>query len=202
MLAKTLLLLLAVIATALGGCGTTSASGAYNYSTEADPRAQEFVIGVSDSLAIRVWKNPELSTDTRVRPDGTITLPLIGDIQAVGQTPQQLKKTISQKLAQYVRDEGAVVTVAVTEVNSYRVTVSGNVMQPGVFPSGAYLTVVEAMALAGGPNRFASANKTVLMRRQPDGTTKRIPIDYESLSEGKHLEQNLVLRSGDIIFVP
>jgi polysaccharide biosynthesis/export protein len=200
--AKTLCLLLALVATVLGGCLSNAASGSYNYSTEVDPRGQEFVIGVSDALAIRVWKNPELSTDTRVRPDGTITLPLIGDIQAVGQTPQQLKKVIAQKLAQYVRDEGAIVTVAVTEVNSYHVTVSGNVVQPGVFPSRAYLSVVEAMALAGGPNRFAAPNKTVLMRRQPDGTTKRIPIDYESLAEGKKLEQNLVLRTGDTIFVP
>jgi polysaccharide export outer membrane protein len=203
MLAKTLLLFFAVVAAAItGGCTPSSTSSSFNYAAEVDPRGQEFVIGVSDALTIHVWKNPEMSTNTHVRPDGTITLPLVGDIQAVGMTPQQLKQVISKKLAQYVRDEGAVVTVSVTEVNSYRVTVSGNVTQPGVFPSRAYLTVVEAMALAGGPNRFASPGKTVLMRRQTDGTTKRIPIDYESLAEGKKLEQNLVLRPGDILFVP
>ncbi|HEU4410786.1 MAG TPA: polysaccharide biosynthesis/export family protein [Polyangiaceae bacterium] len=198
--AKTLLLLVA-LATLLFGC-TPAPAGPYNYAAEADPRGQEFVIGVADALAIRVWKNPELTTDTRVRPDGTITMPLLGDIQAVGLTPQQLKQAITKKLQQFVRDEGAVVTVAVTEVNSYKVTVSGNVMQPGVFPSRAYLTVVEAVALAGGPNRFASPDRAVLMRKQPDGSVKRIPIDYESLAEGKKLEQNLVLRGGDILFVP
>jgi polysaccharide export outer membrane protein len=199
--AKTLLLLVA-LATALFGCTPNPAAGPYNYAAETDPRGQEFVIGVSDALAIRVWKNPELTTDQRVRPDGTITMPLLGDIQAVGLTPQQLKQAVTKKLQQFVRDEGATVTVAVTEVNSYKVTVSGNVMQPGVFPSRAYLSIVEAIALAGGPNRFASPEKTVLMRKQPDGSVKRIPIDYESLAEGKKLEQNLVLRTGDTIFVP
>ncbi len=202
MLAKTPLLLVALAASLAGGCSPKSPSSSFNYAAETDPRGQEFVIGVSDALAIRVWKNPELSTDTRVRPDGTITMPLIGDIQAVGLTPQQLKATVSKRLAQFVRDEGAVVTIAVTEVNSYKVTVSGNVAQPGVFPSRAYLTVVEAVALAGGPTRFAAPNKTVLMRRQPDGSIKRIPIDYESLAEGKSLEQNLVLRTGDTLFIP
>ncbi|HEU4538792.1 MAG TPA: polysaccharide biosynthesis/export family protein [Polyangiaceae bacterium] len=202
MLAKTLLLLVAFAAAAqLTACAPTPAS-AYNYAAEPDPRSQEFIIGVSDSLAIRVWKNPELSTDTRVRPDGTITMPLLGDIQAVGLTPQQLKGVVAKRLAQFVRDEGAVVTIAVTEINSYKVTVSGNVAQPGVFPSRAYLSVVEAIALAGGPNRFASPEKTVLMRRTNEGNIKRIPIDYESLSQGKKLEQNLYLRTGDTLFIP
>lgn len=199
--AKTLLLLVA-LATLPLGCNPGPSASPYDYKSETDPRGQEFVIGVSDALAIRVWKNPELSTDTRVRPDGTITMPLLGDIQAVGLTPQQLKQAVAKKLQQFVRDEGAVVTVAVTEVNSYKVTVSGNVAQPGVFPSRAYLTIVEAVALAGGPTRFSSPAKAVLMRKQPDGGIKRIPIDYESLAEGKKLEQNLVLRTGDILFVP
>jgi polysaccharide biosynthesis/export protein len=195
-------LLLAALALLSFGCTPSAPASSYNYAAEPDPRSQEFVIGVSDALAIRVWKNPELTTETRVRPDGTITMPLIGDIQAVGLTPKQLKQTITTKLQQFVRDEGAVVTVAVTEVNSYKITVAGNVGTPGVFTARAYLSVVEAMALAGGPNRFASPGKTTIIRKQADGNVKRIPIDYESLAEGKRLEQNLVLRTGDILFVP
>src|SRR5262249_32468983 len=105
----------------------------YDYSKEPDPRTMEYMIGVPDSLKITVWKNPELSTEGRVRPDGTITMPLIGDLQAAGKTPSQLRQEISRRLSTYVRDESAVVSVAVTDVQSYHFTVAGNVEHPGLF---------------------------------------------------------------------
>jgi polysaccharide export outer membrane protein len=181
----------------VSGCGTT----AYDYSKEPDPRKHEFVIGPSDGLKITVWKNPELSGDAKVRPDGTITLPLIGDVQAAGRTPGELKAAITQKLAAFVKEETATVTIAVTEVNSYRFTVSGNVERGGIFTSKYFVTVAEALAMAGGLNKFAAAHKLVLMRSE-SGRARRIPLDFERISSGEHPEENLALLSGDTLFVP
>ncbi len=183
----------------LSGCATATH---YDYSKEADPRRSEYVIGVADQLAIKVWKTPELSTDATVRPDGTITMPLIGDLVADGRTPSQLKNEITKQLAKYVRDEGSVVTVAVTGVNSYSFTVAGNVEHPGVFNSKKYVTVLDAMQLAGGPNRFASPSNTKLVRRDRNGKVRTIPIDYQAVLDGTQPEANLALMAGDQLFVP
>jgi polysaccharide export outer membrane protein len=184
----------------VSACAT--APKVYDYSHEPDPRRAEYVIGVPDRLSITVWKYPDLSREVTVRPDGTVTLPLIGDLTADGRTPSQLKSTISYLLAKYVRDEAAVVTVAVTAVNSYSVTVSGNVTTPGVFQSQKYLTVLEAMQLAGGPTRFASPRETKLLRRDREGKLREIPIDYQAVLDGSQPEANLALLSGDQIYVP
>jgi polysaccharide export outer membrane protein len=184
----------------LGACAT--AHHDYDYSKEVDPRKTEYVIGVSDRLAIQVWKNAELSADVTVRPDGTVTMPLIGDLTAEGRTPTQLRAEISKQLAKFVRDQGAVVTVAVTAVNSYSFTVSGNVVAPGVFTSQKYVTVLDAIQLAGGPNRFASTGDTQLMRRGRDGKLRVIPINYPAVLDGSRPEQNLALLAGDQVYVP
>ena len=157
---------------------------------------------MGDVLAIRVWHNTDLATDTTVSPDGGITLPLIDRVEAAGKTPSQLRQSITQALARYVKDQGAVVTVAVTRINSYRITVSGNVAHPGVMEGQRYLTVSEAIALAGGPNRFAAPNDTVIIRTGPDGKVRRIPIQYEEIEAGRRLEQDLVLLRGDRVYVP
>lgn len=184
----------------LGACAGSKIK--YDYAKEPDPRRSEYVIGVSDHLSVQVWKNPEVSRDAIVRPDGTITLPLIGDLVANGRTPTQLKEEITRQLAKYVRDEGAVVTVAVTAVNSYSFAVAGNVERPGVYTSQRYVTVLEAVQLAGGPNRFASPRKTRLLRRDAAGKLRTIPIDYPAVLDGKQPEANLALLSGDQIYVP
>ncbi len=173
----------------------------YDYSKEPDPRKHEFVIGASDALKITVWKNPDLSGDARVRPDGTITMPLVGDVLAAGRTPSQLRDEIRRKLTQYVKDDTAAVSVAVTEVNSYRFTVSGNVEHGGIFNSKYYVTVAEAVALAGGLNKFADPRKLVIVRRDQEGL-RRVPIDYNRISSGEHPEENLVLVAGDNLFAP
>lgn len=183
----------------LGACATVHD---YDYSKEPDPRETEYVIGVADSLSIRVWKNPELSAEVTVRPDGTITMPLLGDLHADGLTPSQLKNEIGKQLAKFVRDESAVVTIAVTGVNSYSFTVAGNVVTPGVFSSKKYVTVLEAMQLAGGPSRFASPRETRLLRRSRGGKLRTIPIDYLAILDGKRPQANLVLLPGDQLYVP
>jgi len=174
----------------------------YPYEDEPDPRGQEYVIGVADGLNISVWKNGDLNTQTNVRPDGTITMPLIGDLKAAGLRPSELRAEITRRLSQYLRAEDIIVSVAVSNIQSYFVTVAGNVAQPGRFTNQSYLTVLDALALAGGPNRFADAASTVVLREKRDGTITRIPINYELLKKGQGLEMNLVLIRGDQIFVP
>jgi polysaccharide export outer membrane protein len=182
--------------------GCTHQAKPYNYSIEPDPRKTEFVIGPSDVLHINVWKNPDLSGDTVVRPDGTITLPLVGDVRAAGRTPVEIRAEITQRLGTYIKDDSAVVTVAVTAINSYRFTVSGNIERPGTFNASHYVTVSEAMALAGGPNRYADPEDIVVIRSDAQHGTRRIPIDYPALLAGKRPEQNIALLPGDVVYVP
>jgi len=175
----------------------------YDYKLEPDPRKQEYVLGPSDVLRINVWHNAELSVEVAVRPDGTISMPLIGDVQAAGRTPAQVRAEIAKRLSTFVRDESAIVTVTVAAINSYRFVISGNVEKAGAYASAHYVTVSEALALAGGPNRFASADETVIIRTDPArGGVKRIPIDYPAILNGTHPEQDLFLLPGDTLYVP
>jgi polysaccharide export outer membrane protein len=177
-----------------------SAASGYPYAQEPDPRRGEYVLGVTDGLSVRVWRNPDLNADATVMPDGTITMALIGPVRVVDKTPSEVQKDIAQALKAYVKD--AVVTVALTRVSSYRVTVSGQVNKPGVIDSTRYLTVSEAIMLAGGPTRFSSPNDTLLVRFGPDGKVRRIPIQFEEIQAGRKAEQDLVLFRGDRIYVP
>jgi polysaccharide export outer membrane protein len=186
---------------ALAGCAT--AGPPYDYASEPDPRKAEYVLGPSDVLRITVWRNPDLSGDTTVRPDGTITMPLIGDLRAAGRTPSQVRAEIADRLKTFLRDEAATVTLAVSAINSYRFTVSGNVEHPGSFASNHYVTFSEALTLAGGPNRFASPERCVLVRADPAGAApKRIPINYTAILAGKRPDMDLPLLAGDLIVVP
>jgi polysaccharide biosynthesis/export protein len=183
-------------------CNKGGAAASYpHFGRERDPRNQPYVIGVGDRLRINVWKDPELSTEAFVRPDGTVTMPLIGDIRAKGRTPADLTKEIKQRLDRFVKDP--LITVAVTEVNSYQFTVTGNVAQPGVFTSRSWVSVSEAISLAGGPNRYADANDVVIIRRDsPEAAPRRIPIDYEAILDGEAPRQDIVILPGDTIYVP
>ncbi len=187
-----------LLATLLGGCGTIS----YDYSKEPDPRKSEYIIGVGDELRINVWKNSDLSTSGIVRPDGTITMPLVGDVKAAGRTPSQLTEEIGNRLKTFVKEDASIVSIAVAAVNSYRVTVSGNAEHPGVFNERYYLTIADAVALAGGLNKFASPHKLVVLRLQPNGGIRKVPIDFERIAAGEHPEENLVLVAGDTLFIP
>lgn len=193
--------LLPVLLVSLVACATTPS---HDYRGEPDPFLTEYVIGPSDQLSIRVWKNPDVSSEVTVRPDGTITLPLIGDLFAVGRTPTALQEEITKQLGNYLKGEGLVVSVAVSAANSYTFTVSGNVERPGVFSSPRYLTVLEAIQLAGGPNRFASPSGTKLFRRlnRTSAKTRTIPIDYPRVVDGSQPEANLILVAGDQLYVP
>ena len=182
------------------GCATVHPY--FNYAAEPDPRKLEYVLGPSDVLRVNVWRNPDLSADAIIRPDGTISLPLVGDLRAAGRTPGQVREEITQRLRAFVKDESAIVTVALAAINSYRFTVSGNVEHTGTFSPNHYTTITEAIALTGGPNRYASPEDTVIIRANPGGGVRRIPIDYPAVLKGQHPEQDLPILSGDVVYVP
>jgi polysaccharide export outer membrane protein len=185
----------AVLACLASGCHSTPV---YDYKSEPDPRASEFKIGPLDLVSVVVWKNKELSADVVVRPDGIVTLPLIGDVRAAGRTPSDIKAEVTHRLTDFVRNEEIVVSVAVSQVNSYYFTVSGNVEHAGLFTAKTYVSAVEAVAMAGGPNRFAG-DSIYIVRGTP---ARRIPIDLSSAISGEHPEMNLIVVRGDVIVVP
>lgn len=192
--------LLAVLWLGTGACGAALPS--YDYSKEPDPTKLEYVLGVSDSVDINVWKYAELNTKATIRPDGTITMPLIGDLQAEGKTPSELKAAIATKLAEFYK-ESLEITVAVTNWASYRFTVSGEVNTPGVLESTRYVTVAEAIALAGGLTRFARKNGMILTRTDPKtGAVRRIPLAYDPIISGERPDMNIYLMRGDRLHVP
>jgi len=193
------LTLLALAASTAVACATTATN--YDYASEPDPRKYEFVLGPSDVLHVVVWKSIDLSVDATVRPDGTITLPLIGDLRAAGRTASELRAEIVQRLSTYVK-EAQPVTVAVAAVNSYRFTVSGSVEHGGAFSPNHYVTFAEAIALAGGPNRYGSPDDAVILRTGKDGRQKRIPIDYSAILNGTRPDMNLIILPGDIVYIP
>jgi len=186
----------------VSACGGELPSTNYPFAKEYDPRKHEYVIGVSDELRVTVWKMPDLSQDTTVRPDGTITLPLIGELKVTNKTPTRVVSEIRQKLAAFVKDESAVVTVEVRQINSYRFVVSGNVTRPGPLAAKYFVTVSEAIIMAGGSTRFGTPERTVILRADGAGNIRRIPVNAKALGEGTFLEQDLAIVSGDTIVVP
>jgi len=175
----------------------------YDYTQEPDPRNKELVLGVGDTISINVWENRELNTEAIIRPDGTITMPLVGDLKAAGETPTTLKNRIKTQLQAYVKMQGTEVTVAVKAWRSYRFTIQGEVSKAGVFSSDQYVRVSDALALAGGLTRFAKRNEITLTRKDPkSGQVRHIPLDYESLASGKRPDMNIIVLSGDTIWVP
>ncbi len=173
----------------------------YPYASEPDPRRSAYVIGVGDQLSISVWRNNDLGTTAIVRPDGAITLALIGDVLAAGKTTKELEETLIERLGGFIKSDTLSVTVAVTET-AYNVFVSGNANGPGVYDSRRCLRVSEVVTMAGGVNEFASPNDTIVIRIAPDGTVHRIPVQLEEVMAGRRLDQDIVLLRGDRVYIP
>lgn len=176
----------------------------YPYAKEPDPRNRELVLGVGDVVDITVFGQPDLKTETTVRPDGTITMPLVGDLKANGRTPSELRETIKAQIQNFIKlAAGNEVTVAVHGWRSYRFTLDGEVAKAGVFTSDHYLTVDDAIAMAGGLTRFAKRSDIVLFRTDPKtGQIRQIPLDYDLLASGKRIDMNIYVLPGDRIYVP
>lgn len=189
----------------LAACATTS-----NGSSQAppfNPQAQAveaYHIGVDDQLQVSVWHNPDLSTSVPVRPDGMITVPLIGDVQAGGKTPEEVAGEIKDKLKDYVRDPQ--VTVILTELRSHeylsRVRVTGAVHQPVSIPYRQGMTVLDAVLAAGGTNEFAAPDNTELYRKVTDGGTKAYDVRLDKILQSGDLSTNYPVQPGDVITVP
>ena len=165
-------------------------------------QTHEYLIGPEDVLEVSVWKNAELSKVVIVRPDGMISLPLTGDIKAAGFTPNQLRTTITGKLKEYM--ETAVVSVIVQQVNSFRVFILGEVLKPGVYTLKSKTTLLQAIAIAGGFNQFASRNKIVIIREKIEDSakTEKINIRFDYIVYSKDEDKNFVLMPSDTIFIP
>lgn len=191
----------------LAGGGLVSGAGAQPASTRAAtvvPTApvilgSDYIIGPEDMLQISVWKNESLSRQLPVRPDGKISMPLLHDIKASGLTPMQLRDKIAAALAEFMPNPE--VSVTVLEVLSYRVSVLGEVQKPGVLQLKAPTTVMEALALAGGFRDFASPSKIIIFRKDNRGQTQRLRFNYNR-AVGAAGEDNVTLRSGDVVVVP
>ncbi len=158
-----------------------------------------YQIGPEDVLDISVWKEPDVSRVVPVRPDGRISLPLINDVQAAGMSPQDLAKTISDKLRKYLNDPQ--VTVIVTAINSQRVFVVGEVLRAGAFPLIPGMTVLQALSSAGGFTTFADVKKVHVMRQRA-GKLVELPFNYREVLKGDAPNQNIKLEPGDTIVVP
>jgi polysaccharide export outer membrane protein len=184
------------------GCSPTYVYNPANYAKEYDPRKHEYVIGVGDQLRVNVWRMPDLSSEALVRADGVITMPLIGDVRVAGSTPTQVREELKRRFSEFVKDETAVITVAVTSINSYRFVVSGNVARAGIYTASHFVSVSEALAMAGGPNQFASTEQILLIRMDSPGKFRQIPINYDDIASRARPEQDLVLKAGDTVFVP
>jgi polysaccharide export outer membrane protein len=158
----------------------------------------DYVIGPEDVLNISVWKNEALTRTIPVRPDGKISLPLLHDVQAAGLTAMQLREKLTAALAEFIQNPD--VSVIVSEVRSFRVSVMGEVHKPGVLYFKSDATILDAIAMAGGFRDFASPSKIVVFRKDGNGRTKKIKFNYHDAlkSDG----DNLALKTGDVIVVP
>jgi polysaccharide biosynthesis/export protein len=173
------------------------------------PKAYEaptgFLLGPEDELEITVWGNKDLTRVTAVRPDGLISMPLIGDVQAAGLTADALAQRISDRLKQYIATTPAV-SVSVKELNSYTVYVLGEVTKPGKFQLKSYITVLQAISMAGGFTEWAKKNKLQVVRVSQNGDHRRqevhIPLRYDDLVSGRGEPGNIVLHPGDTVVVP
>ena len=160
----------------------------------------DYVIGTGDILGIDVWKETEVSRVVPVRPDGKISLPLVGEIQAGGHTPKQLENDIAAKLKDYVSEPD--VTVIVQEIKSQKFNVLGMVMKPGSYVLANPTTVLDGIAMAGGFRDFAKRKDIYVLRTGPDKAQQRLPFNYADVVKGHRPTQNVALQSNDTIVVP
>jgi polysaccharide export outer membrane protein len=158
-----------------------------------------YLIGPEDILNISIWKNEDLNHQVIVRPDGKISFPLIGEVQASGRTPEELRQEIVKKLEIFVPNP--TVTVMVNKINSIKIYVIGNVLRPGEFVLGRNINVLQALSKAGGFTDFASPDDIFIIRTI-DKRQVKIPFNYKKITKGKDTQQNISLQSGDVIVVP
>ena len=192
--------LVVVIAAAIAGaCAQETRLPAAQLDAGPAETETEYRIGAADVLRVSVWKNEELSRTVPVRPDGTISLPLVNDVRAAGLTPMELRDVVSRKLEEYIPRPQ--LSVIVQEVHSRAVSVLGEVTHAGRYELKGRSTVLDAIAFAGGITPFARRGRILVLRQEANGV-KRIPFDYDKAISPAGAQGNLLVQSGDIIVVP
>jgi polysaccharide export outer membrane protein len=174
----------------------------FNGAAASEPReeaASDYVIGPEDVLEISVWKNADLSKTLTVRPDGKISLPLIGDIQASGLTPEELRDNIVNRLNEY--QETAIASVIVLSVNSYRIFILGEVKIPGTYLLKARTTILQAISLAGGTTAIAAPDRTKVIR-STDGKDTILTVEMSAITKRGEKQKDISLQPNDVVYVP
>jgi polysaccharide export outer membrane protein len=185
-----------LLAGLFAGCVPLAAQMSVVTKTEQDP-ADAYAIGIGDLLEISVWKNPDLSTTVPVRPDGRVSVPLLGDVQAAGMTPLALRQTLTEGFKEYVTAPG--VSVVVKEVNSQKVFVTGEVAHPGSFDLRPRTKLMQVLALAGGLTPYAKGRVVVLRDTRDGQGDRRFEINLSGVVSGKRPSDNLILLPGDTL---
>lgn len=158
-------------------------------------------VNPGDILLVYVWSEKDLNMEALVRPDGTISIPLAGQVQAGGLSVPEIEKNLMSALSKYMKDEPSV-TVMIKQTAGYTIYVIGKVAKSGQFPISQPTDVMQALSMAGGLNPYAAENSINVLRRDKDGTQKSIPFRYSDVKGGDHLETNILLQSGDVVVVP
>lgn len=161
----------------------------------------EYRINPGDVLDVFIWNEASLSRQVLVRPDGAITLPLAGEVQAGGHTTSDIEYALTTQLGRYLRDK-PVVTVSLLKAEGHKIYVLGKVNRPGEYQINRPTDIMQALALAGGLNAFAAENDISVLRRASDGTQRAIRIRFGDLKQGQALDTNQFLQSGDVVVVP
>jgi polysaccharide export outer membrane protein len=181
------------------GCAPKMSSTVQAQAAASQVVEEKYQLGPDDVVEVSVWKEPDLTKQIVVRPDGKISYPLIGEVQASGKTVKQLREEISKRLEKYVTD--AQVTVILLKTQNYKIYVVGKVNKPGEFLVGRPVDVMQALAMAGGLTPFASPSNIVVLRHVGN-TEQKLPFNYKDVSKGLFLEQNVTLIPGDVVVVP
>jgi polysaccharide biosynthesis/export protein len=169
------------------------------YATNVLAQDPNYTVKPGDLLSISVWKEPDLQKETLVRPDGSFSFPLVGEVDAKGKTVADLNKMVSQRLTKFISDP--VVTVSVQEIKGNKVYVIGQVNKPGEFIMNPSVDVMQALSMAGGTTPFAQLADIVVLRRTPTGK-QALQFRYNDVVKGRKMDQNIDLQAGDVVVVP
>jgi polysaccharide export outer membrane protein len=204
-----LLLVLSAAVAGSSACATaaTPAAGTRVAVAQISPTARmtdssqlDYRLQPGDLVTISVWKEKDLETEALVRPDGGLSFPLVGDVEAKGHTLREVRDMIARRLKPYIPDP--VVTVAIKQIGGNHVYVLGRVNRPGEYPFNQPVDVMQALSLAGGTTPFAELNRIVILHRDGDGAEHATHFRYADIAHGKDLTQNVLLQSGDTVVVP
>jgi polysaccharide export outer membrane protein len=180
-------------------CAPRMSTLAEAQATAAQVVEEKYKLGPEDVIEVSVWKEPDLTKQITISPDGKIYYPLIGDVQVAGKTVKQVREEVSKRLEKFVTD--AQVSIILLKTQYYKIYVVGKVNKPGEFLVGRPANVMQALAMAGGLTPFASPSKIVILRKV-GGAEQTLPFDYKTVSKGDFLEQNITLLPGDVVVVP